>query len=233
MAKLRNYHRWIFEEIRTLLGRRTAEIGGGIGTFSREIANGILRSDPGSSLEVFEPAPGLYDGLLKTFRHCAGDLMETGRLTAVPGYFQPSRNRYDSVVMVNVLEHVEDEDPLFGNIYRSLESGGTLIVFVPALRRLYSPLDKEAGHYRRYEKKDLSALFERNGFSVIKEQYMDVAGIIPWYLINVIGRSRSFNPSLAALYDRLGIPLTRCLERSWGAPIGKNLLMAGRKLDPA
>jgi hypothetical protein len=62
---------------------------------------------------------------------------------------------------------------------------------------------------------------------------MDVAGIIPWYLVNVIGRSRSFNPSLAALYDRLGIPLTRCFERSWGAPIGKNLLMAGRKLDPA
>jgi hypothetical protein len=58
---------------------------------------------------------------------------------------------------------------------------------------------------------------------------MDVLGVLPWYLINVLGQSSSFNPFLAKLYDRCFVPVTRLIEKLCRSVIGKNLLMIGRK----
>jgi hypothetical protein len=64
---------------------------------------------------------------------------------------------------------------------------------------------------------------------VVKAIYMDMAGILPWYLFNVLGRSRTINARLAQLYDRWFVPATKFVERRCGAPLGKNLLIIGQK----
>ena len=229
MASMGNYHRWIFEEVHPFLGMRIAEIGGGLGTFSQEIIEGHVRLHAESSLDVFEPAVDLHSHLRQRFLTSHADLMAARRLAAVTGYFSASANRYDSVVMVNVLEHIQQEDGLLADIHEALTTDGTIIVVVPALSWLYSRFDRAVGHVRRYEKRPLCALLSKHGFKIVKAQYMDVVGAVGWYVVNVLAQSRSLNCSLAAFYDRCGIPLTRRLEHLCRPPIGKTLLVVGKK----
>ena len=224
-----HYHAWIFREIRPFLGYQLTEIGGGLGTFSDLLIRQHIASRQDSTLEIFEPAKALFAQLSQKFSAQQGPLLRANRLCLTNGYFLSKPNAYDSAVLINVLEHIQDDFDLIQKIYTSLLPGGTLIVFSPALPALYSALDKQVGHFRRYRKSDLASRFNRAGFNIAKLQYMDTAGIIPWYVINVLGGSCSFNPQLVKMYDRFVVPLMSRIEHSFGAPIGKNLLIVGRK----
>ncbi len=167
--------------------------------------------------------------LKDTCRSRYAPFLRCGRLTVINGRFESSPARFDTVVLVNVLEHVDRDQELVGEIYASLAPGGAVIIFVPALPSLYSALDRMAGHVRRYRKPQLESLCRSSGFEVVKSTYLDMAGVVPWYVINVIGRARSFNAALARVYDRFVVPVTRWIERRCGAPVGKNLLVIARK----
>jgi SAM-dependent methyltransferase len=227
-ALLINYHAWIFREVAPFLGFQLTEIGGGLGTFSDLLLRHHLAGRPNASLDIFEPDPTLFAQLRATCLAQQAELMRADRLRLTNGCFTSKPNAYDSAVLVNVLEHVRDDSDLIQEIYASLHPGGTLVVFSPALPSLYSALDKEVGHFRRYRKAELASLFRHAGFDILKLRYMDAAGIIPWYVINVLAGSCSFNPQLIRMYDRFVVPIMSRLE-CYGAPLGKNLLIVGRK----
>jgi SAM-dependent methyltransferase len=229
LKSLANYHAWIFEEIQPFLGTRLAEIGGGIGTVATVLAQEHLLQRHDASLDVFEPDATLFALLDESLRGQFAPLMQTGRLRAVRGQFHPDPRRYDTIILVNVLEHVEDDGGLLSSVHASLAPHGALIVYVPALSWLFSPLDRDIGHFRRYDRRRLRDLFESHSFEIVKTAYMDMAGVVPWYLLNVLCRSKTINPGLARLYDRWGIPVTKFIERRFGAPLGKNLLIIGQK----
>jgi hypothetical protein len=107
--------------------------------------------------------------------------------------------------------------------------GGTFVVFVPALPWLYSALDRAVGHYRRYEKPHLEGLLRAGRFDVVKSRYMDCIGVLPWYLLNVVGGRTSINPRLAHLYDSWLVPVTRWIEELQNPWFGKNVLIVARK----
>ena len=69
-------------------------------------------------------------------------------------------DRYDSIVMVNVLEHIEDDAGTVRRLGQALVPGGCLVLYVPALPVLYSQFDRDIGHYRRYRKRELVAILE-------------------------------------------------------------------------
>lgn len=232
-ADLQNYYRWVFDEIRPFFGRRLTEIGAGIGTFTQVLVHAHLSVTPEARLEVFEPSSSLYHRLEDTMQGQYSDLIHSERLVVTQGYFQDSTQRFDTVIMINVLEHILDDVESIRVVYQSLAPGGTLAVFVPALPWLYSALDKAVGHHRRYEKSQLERLFVSGGFDVVKARYMDCLGVLPWYLLNVLGGSRSINPQLARFYDTWCVPLTRRIEGRCNPFVGKNILMVGRKNAPA
>lgn len=229
LKSLTNYPAWIFEELRPFLGMQLAEIGGGLGAFTAVIAREHVLRHPGASLDVFEPDTALFDALGKFLHEQFHPLMQAGRLQTIQSEFRSPPQRYDTTILVNVLEHIEDDGRLLDSIYESLAPHGILIVYVPALPWLFSPLDHAVGHFRRYDKRRLHRLFESHHFEVVKAIYMDMAGILPWYLFNVLGRSRAINARLAQLYDRWCVPATKFVERRCGAPLGKNLLIIGQK----
>jgi SAM-dependent methyltransferase len=229
LSALENYHRWIFEEIQPFLGNRLAEIGAGTGTFTEFLVTAQLASNLAAHLAAFEPSEHYHRKLYEKLRGHYPDLIQAGRLTATQGYFDVSPEGFDTIIMINVLEHIENDLDAIRTVYRSLVPGGMYIVFVPALQWLYSPFDKAVGHYRRYERTHLEEIFRIEGFIVVKAKYMDCLGILPWYLLNVLGGSQSINPRLARLYDTWFVPVTKWVERLGEPCMGKNILMVGRK----
>lgn len=226
---LKNYHTWIFQEIQPYLGKAITEIGGGLGTFSDILIHNHIATQTDATIEIFEPAGRLFSQLRQQCQTECGNLLQIGRVRLTNTEFPSQVDVYDSAVMINVLEHVADDQGLVQKLYASLRQGGALIVFSPALPFLYSALDKQVGHFRRYDKHVLAKLFTNTGFTIGKLQYMDIAGIVPWYFINVLGGSCSFNPSLVKAYDSIMVPIMKRVERCCGVPMGKNILIVGRK----
>ena len=226
---LENYYRWLFEEVRPFFGERLVEIGAGIGTFTARLVRSHVSCHPTARLEVFEPEGTLYQHLHKRLKTAHPDLLRAGRLTTTNEVFRSSPERFDTVLMINVLEHIADDQASIRAAYHALVPGGTFVVFVPALPWLYSALDRAVGHYRRYEKPHLEGLLRASGFDVVKSKYMDCMGVLPWYLLNVVGRRTSINTHLAHFYDTWFVPFTRWLEGLQNPWFGKNVLVVARK----
>ena len=229
LTGLENYHGWILDEIRPYLKTRLVEIGGGIGTFSKLLVSAHLPPHPDARLEVFEPVRSLCLRLRDELQHSHPDLIQEGRLAVTEKHFQPSPDQCDTVIMINVLEHIQGDQEMVRAVYHALSPGGTFVVYSPALPWLYSPHDKAVGHYRRYGMNHLEQIMHKEGFVVVAAKYMDCMGVLPWYLLNVIGGATSINPHLARLYDTWFVPVTRWMEGRDGLGIGKNILMVGRK----
>jgi SAM-dependent methyltransferase len=213
-----NYHRWIMDELAPFLGESVAEVGAGTGNFSKLILDtGVGR------LTAFEPSENMYPML-------AEFLGPHANASAVNGFFArpDDGERFSSVCYVNVLEHIEDDAAELRIAHDALEAGGHLLIFVPALPRLYSELDRQVGHFRRYVKKGLEATVAGAGFNIVKSRYFDIAGILPWY-VNFVLLGNSIGSGSVSLYDRLVIPPMRRIERLIKPPIGKNLLLVARK----
>ena len=100
---------------------------------------------------------------------------------------------------------------------------------MPALRILFSEFDRLVGHHRRYHKGELKSLTELAGYEVITINYFDILGVIPWLLVNRLFGSTQLNPTLANLYDTVGVPITRFIEGKIVVPFGKNLIMVAQK----
>jgi SAM-dependent methyltransferase len=218
MSFAKNYHTWILAEFLPYLGSSIAEVGAGVGSFST-----LLLETKISSLMAFEPSQNMYP-LLRIA------LSTDKRAKAINDFFGRERagKCFDSILYINVLEHIEDDASEVANAREALDSGGHLLVFVPALPWLYSELDRQIGHFRRYTKKTLVELMCRSGLSVVKARYFDVAGIIPWYLNFVLLKNAMSGGSVSA-YDRLVVPPMRVIEGLLPPPVGKNLLLVARR----
>ena len=221
LADARNYYRWILRQFAPFLGRRVVEIGAGLGNFSRV----ILSHEGVREAVLVEPAANLFPRLRERF---AGD----PRVQPRHGLFEqviPESMGADSIVLVNVLEHVEDDLALLRHIHRRLAPGGTVLLFVPALPALFGSIDKVAGHYRRYLKRSLAARLAEAGFTVERIRYVNLPGTIAWFLIGRVLKWRVFQPSSVQLYDRFVIPLVAAIERWWEPPAGQSLIAVARK----
>jgi SAM-dependent methyltransferase len=218
MAGAVNYHRWILAAVRPYLGKSVAEVGAGIGSVSS-----LLLEFPLEQLVAFEPSPDLYSQLASTLKR------ET-RAAAINDVFRAEyvRDGVDSILYINVLEHIENDFDELTAAHSALRPGGHLFVFVPALQWLYSDFDKHVGHHRRYTRRGLTKLAREAGFEIVKARYFDVAGIAPWYVSFVLlhGRPKS---NAVAIYDRFVVPPMRILEGIVAPPIGKNVLLVARK----
>src|SRR5262249_8315743 len=161
-----NYHRWIIDAFEPYLGETIAEVGAGIGSVSKLLLGKRIKR-----LFAFEPSHNMYLFLEEALR-------QEARAKAVNDFFSPryAQAGFDSVVYINVLEHIQDDRTELAHALEMLNPQGHILLFVPALVWLYSDFDKQVGHFRRYTKQDLSGLVRDVGFTLVKAQYFDLAG---------------------------------------------------------
>ena len=227
MSFAHNYHKWILEIFAPYLGVSLVEVGAGTGSFSEM----ILDRSP-ASLALVEPSKEMYSLLIARI----GRLQTTARIqtynevfSLVAGKIQ-SEQRPDSIIYLNVLEHIKDDVAELTVVHKTLAPGGRLFIFVPALRWLYGSFDRQIGHFRRYTRRELHQKCEGVGFSILKSKYFDSAGIFTWWLKYRLLKSQGIEPVAVKLYDKLVIPPLKRIESLISPPIGKNILLIGEKV---
>jgi len=215
-----NYHKWLLDEIFPFLTGNVAEVGAGMGNFSDFILSAGV-----NHLTAFEPSENMYPLLENRFS-------DNKKVETVSAFFEDQskqyKNSFDSVLYINVLEHIEDDGNALVHTYETIKPGGHALIFVPALAFLYSDLDKELGHFRRYSKQSLVDVVEAAGFTVNTVKYFDIAGIIPWYIAFVLLKQTTTEGNVSA-YDKLVVPIMRRVEQVVTPFIGKNLLLVASK----
>jgi SAM-dependent methyltransferase len=220
LADMPNYYAWIMSWFGPYVRGRVVEYGAGTGTFSQ-----YLRPQA-DSLTLIEPSVNLQAALREKFPDDPS--VEIGAITLEEHVTQTGSGAVDTVVLVNVLEHIENDAWALSELSRIVAPGGCILIFVPALSLLMSKLDKLLGHFRRYYLVELKERLQRAGIDIVTCRYFDLPGIVPWFVVNKLLGSSSFNPTLVRLYDRAIVPLARGAEAVIRPPLGKNLVAIGR-----
>ena len=196
-------------------------MGAGIGTFSEFVIN-----SPGvESLLSVEPAENVFPVLARKFgshkqvRTVKADIHQVDLVDGA-----------DSLVAVNVLEHVEDDEAFLRAATKIVVPGGHLLLFVPAHQFLFGTLDAAFDHYRRYSKSGLSSLLLRAGWDPVTISNVNIAGILPWLIAGKLFRSTTIGHRQMQLFDRLVIPTVRKLESIKEPFVGQSLLVVARNL---
>jgi SAM-dependent methyltransferase len=219
MAFAKNYHRWIMEIFQPYFGRSVAEIGAGAGSVSEFLLERVE-----GELILVEPSLEMFPLLERRFGAIDNVELHQDFFSNIADKISP-----DTLVYVNVMEHIPDDKAEIEAAYRSLQPGGHLLIFVPALPSIYSALDKALDHFRRYRLRPLKKLCADAGFDIVRARYFDLLGIFPWWFSFKLLRSTKISPRSVHLYDRLVVPVEKRLETLIRPPIGKNILLVARK----
>ena len=214
------FNLWMYESVKPWLGSRVAELGVGRGNLSKHIRqhDHVLltdyRTDYLEELRArWQHHPHLEIGKL--------DMTHRGDFDQL-GTFAP-----DSVVFLNVLEHIEDDRAVLRALFETVPENCRVVVLVPFNPKLYSEFDRALGHFRRYDTGELEEKFREAGFSVEHQFFFNKAGVPAWYVANTLGRQGVLKPWQLRIYNAL-TPLFRVLDQV--LPIsGLSTVVVGRK----
>ena len=213
------YNAWLGRKLSRHLGQRVLEVGAGIGTITRQIA-------PGRELVVaLEVDHFYYDRLVNLF---AGLPQVRPLLAGVEraDWEKLARERFDSVVLSNVLEHIADDREALTNFRRVLAPGGRVVCLAPAIPALFGTMDSAVGHYRRYSKEALTSLFEGCGFRVRSLEALNLLGIPGWFVNGRLLKRRGVPPLQLRAYDLVS-PLVARAEARLSPRVGMSFLVVG------
>ena len=212
------YPRAIVREFSLYLNGQVIEVGAGIGQLTSLLAmqvgeKNIIGVEPDARFaKIFrEQCPGI-----QFVEGTVGDL--------------PPNIACDTIVSINVLEHIRDHVEELSR-YRILlaPTSGYLCILTPARPEIYSPIDKDFGHFRRYTKASLRSALAAAGFSDAITYYFDFPGYFAWLLNFKILHQRTFNPLMVQLFDRLVFRIAHAFEyHVMRPPIGKSLVAIAR-----
>lgn len=212
----RNYAGWIYSMIDPFLGKDVLEVGAGHGTFTDLLLDG-------RNVTATDLSPSCVDILERRFRDSPEVQVQ---LCDVSTDFD--LGLFDSAVMINVLEHLDEDLKVLTRIRHVLRPGGHLIVFVPAFETLYSEFDRKVGHRRRYRLAPLGALSERAGFLNVELKYVNSVGFVAWWILAKQLRLTPTQGIVVKIFDMAIVPLLRGLESRWSPPFGQSLLLIAK-----
>lgn len=161
------YNEWVYSRVKPYLHGNILEIGSGIGTYSRRL------------LRDFGKHRVLFSDVMPRFAGCQS--LDVSDVCEWQNW-----ERFDSILGLNVLEHVDHS--ALSLLYDHLNLGGHLIVQVPAHEFLFNIIDNKVGHYRRYTKAGLIKDMTQAEYKVKHVSYFNVLAILGWYVHgNILG----------------------------------------------
>lgn len=199
------FNRWMYTTIRDHLGNRIAELGSGRGNLSK-----LLKE--GANVLVTDNRDEYLKELRRRWGHLPNVRVSRLDLTNAQDYSVLKDFKVDTVVCLNVLEHIEDDQSVLRRLYEVVPNGCRVVFLVPFNPKLYSRFDKEIGHFRRYSKEELEAKMRSAGLQVERQFYFNKAGVIAWWVSNTLFGQRCITSWQLKIYNLL-TPVFRVLDR--------------------
>lgn len=220
LSHARRFNHWMVRIIEPYLGDHIFEVGAGIGNISRQLPQRkklFVSEMHAPSLEILRQA---YSG---------NELVDVVKLDLnnKDDFEAIGKEICDTVVCLNVLEHIEDDRNALEQMRGLLKSGGSLILLVPQYKWLFGAYDKNAGHYRRYSRKDVAKLLEQAGYRPVRMKNFNFASIPAWWINACLLKRKKMGRIQLKIFDTL-VPVLRLLE--WALPLpGLSLICIAEK----
>jgi glycosyltransferase involved in cell wall biosynthesis len=203
MGRLSHYNDWIWESIAPHVGNRVLEVGAGIGNMTRVLY--------GRDLIVATDIELPYLHMLRN-RFSRNPTIHVHKLDLNgDDYLALKKYEFDTVVCLNVLEHIEDHEGALHRLYDVLVPGGKLALFVPADQKLFGTMDEQVGHFRRYSAEDLRRVIEAAGFVCEKVTYRNIFGRFGWWLNGRVLKRTHLPAGQSRIFDA-AVPVLRRIE---------------------
>jgi SAM-dependent methyltransferase len=220
-ARAVRWKEYLYRQISPFLGADVLEVGAGIGGTTK-----VLCRREHARWLCLEPDGGLAEQLRRSLD--AGELPAccqavVGTLEAV-AQLPP----FDTLLYVDVLEHIEDDRGELERAAPCLKPGGYLVVLAPAHQFLYTPFDRAIGHFRRYSRGSLSALDPR-GLELARLRYLDSAGLLASFGNRLLLKQALPTPRQIAFWDNWLVRFSRSLDPLTAFRVGKSVLAAWKK----
>jgi len=216
-----NWKTYFSSFIRPFIGDTVLEVGSGIGATTR-----LLNDGHAESWTLLEPDEEMNRVLQKRkesqtqFANC------TIRSETI--YDLNSLEKFDTIIYIDVLEHIEDDRKEMLRAKELLQSNGHLIILSPAYNFLFSPFDKAIGHYRRYTYHTLKAAMPSQ-LKLVDLQYLDSIGFFASLSNKLLLKQDYPSEKQIRTWDRLMIPLSKWTDKIFFHSFGKSILGIWRK----
>jgi SAM-dependent methyltransferase len=215
-AAAEHWKSYVRSQVCADLGERVLEVGAGHGGTTRFLCDGSSKT-----WLCLEPDSSLADRLIASIS--AGELPQCcdARIGTLADLDE--RDCFDTILYMDVLEHIEDDRGELARAAEHLKPGGKLVVLSPAHQWLFTPFDASIGHFRRYTKATLRAAAPRE-LPLIRLSYLDSVGMMASLGNRLVLKSSMPTPGQIALWDRLMVPLSRWIDPLTAHMIGKSVL---------
>jgi SAM-dependent methyltransferase len=208
-----NYAKWIFKLIEPHLGDQVLEVGAGHGTFTEMLARTAKR------VVACDLSERCADRLRDRFSGDEHVEVLHGSIDSAAAY-----GPFDSVVLINVLEHIKDDNGALRDALSHLKPGGRVILWVPAFSFLYSDFDRRIGHHRRYGRTGLRTQLADAGYEVQTVSYVNAVGAVAWLVLARLLRRTPTGSAPVRVFDKYFVPVLRPLEGRWSPPFGQSVV---------
>lgn len=214
MAKAENYLAWQFGTVSPHIRGAVLEVGGGIGNFTLELAG---LADHVTTLE-----PNEYCAL--QLRQKLADSSKVTVLQTTVENLDPNlKGSFSTIVLMNVLEHIEHDVEVIRQLRELLLPDGQILVLVPAIQFAFGETDRRLGHYRRYSAGSVKRLAADVDMTLTQHRYFNFVGLWGWLWNARVSRRVSQSEQQIKFFDRFVVPIMSRIEGFIAPPIGQSI----------
>ena len=210
-------NQWVFSQFAENLGDDILEVGCGTGNFT------TLMGETGALVHGIDIEPSFVEAAQQATRHQPNVSVEQADI--VTGRW---RQQFDTIVMLDVIEHIEDDAGILERLNEALIPGGRVVLKAPAMPSVYGALDEAVGHYRRYTCRHLNGVLEAAGFINARTQAFNALGALGWWFNGRLMRRRIPKAAHVSGFNSM-VPLARVLDCFMPPGFGLSLIATAER----
>lgn len=216
-----HFNRWVYSKFADFLQGPILELGCGTGNFTQLIAESGHQV---TGVDIQDSFVKVARERLASFENAEillGDIRSLGM-----------DRIFETVILLDVLEHIQDDVALLRSFQRLLKPNGRLILKVPAIPSLYSEMDRSIGHYRRYNRSGLSATLNAAGYRNTNLVAINSIGILGWWLNGRVLRRATPPSGQVSAFNKI-LPIATIVEEKLRLPFGLSLISISQAPEDA
>ena len=211
--KLDFYNSYIFEKIlKSIFFGKVLDFGCGFGTFIN-----YVKKNHNKEIIGYDTNPKAIKELRKK---------NINYIESLESYDQS----FDSIVSMNTLEHIKDDQLVLDQLNKMLKKDGFLVLYLPQSMKVWTNLDNLVGHHRRYTKNDLYIKIKKSNFKILSSEYVDSVGWLVLFLSKFLNIDLKYDEKRLVFYDKYIFRVFKYFDIIFKNLFGKNILVVARKL---